>query len=357
MQVGNGKMTGTAPMSLHKSASSGGGRGGLTAASTLMVEEKLQEMLTGEKPSKTLKRMGLLPKSQDSVFGDFFPEGFGKQKSGAGHLGLMSSQGFRKRAEKGLAAQREEARKSEKGHKMSKAESAAALWGIKGVGAESSGKGNAAGRRRKIEPTQFRAFYTRGDLPIQVKHGAQNSLTWKVDLDKLDYHHYLPAFLDGIREKEEPYRFMAVQGSYDLLGIGNSAPANANAAPGQLSPQQAKILSCVPQLIMPMKQALDTRDPEIVCVTLKIIQLLCKSCGPRVGEALVPYYRQLLPVCNIFKGENKNLGDRIDYAQRKSLCMGDLISETLNVLEQYGGEDAFINIKYMVPTYESCVLS
>jgi hypothetical protein len=26
-------------------------------------------------------------------------------------------------------------------------------------------------------------------------------------------------------------------------------------------------------------------------------------------------------------------------------------------LEQYGGEDAFINIKYMVPTYESCMLN
>jgi hypothetical protein len=28
----------------------------------------------------------------------------------------------------------------------------------------------------------------------------------------------------------------------------------------------------------------------------------------------------------------------------------------LRVLERVGGEDALINIKYMVPTYESCVL-
>jgi len=32
-----------------------------------------------------------------------------------------------------------------------------------------------------------------------------------VDLDKLDYHHYLPLFFDGIRETQEPYRFLAVQ--------------------------------------------------------------------------------------------------------------------------------------------------
>lgn len=28
---------------------------------------------------------------------------------------------------------------------------------------------------------------------------------------KLDYHHYLPMFFDGIRETQEPYRFLAVQ--------------------------------------------------------------------------------------------------------------------------------------------------
>ena len=28
---------------------------------------------------------------------------------------------------------------------------------------------------------------------------------------KLDYHHYLPIFFDGIRETQEPYRFLAVK--------------------------------------------------------------------------------------------------------------------------------------------------
>lgn len=37
------------------------------------------------------------------------------------------------------------------------------------------------------------------------------------------------------------------------------------------------------------------------------------------------------------------------------MIAGELISETLALFEQRGGEDAFINIKYMVPTYESCV--
>lgn len=52
-----------------------------------------------------------------------------------------------------------------------------------------------------------------------------------------------------------------------------------------------------------------------------------------------------------------NLWDGIDYAQQRRENVGDLIQETLEVLERYGGEDAFINIKYMVPTYESCMLN
>ena len=52
-----------------------------------------------------------------------------------------------------------------------------------------------------------------------------------------------------------------------------------------------------------------------------------------------------------------NSGDGIDYSQQKRENIGDLIQETLEAFEMHGGEDAFINIKYMVPTYESCRLN
>lgn len=55
--------------------------------------------------------------------------------------------------------------------------------------------------------------------------------------------------------------------------------------------------------------------------------------------------------------EPVNSGDGIDYSQQKRENIGDLIQETLEAFERYGGEDAFINIKYMVPTYESCLLN
>merc|ERR1719240_1655159 len=113
--------------------------------------------------------------------------------------------------------------------------------------------GAGAFKRRPIKPSEFRRFYDRGDLPVQVLHTAtQNKISWKVDIDKLDYHHYLPIFFDGMREKEDPYRFLAVEGVHNMLEKGGS-----------------KILPVVPQLIIPLKTALNTRDPEIVAPTIK----------------------------------------------------------------------------------------
>jgi hypothetical protein len=68
-----------------------------------------------------------------------------------------------------------------------------------------------------------------------------------------------------------------------------------------------------------------------------MLQKLVKSAN-MVGEALVPYYRQILPILNLFKNKNQNLGDGIDYRQRKKINIGDLIQETLELFEQTGGE-------------------
>lgn len=72
--------------------------------------------------------------------------------------------------------------------------------------------------RRSIATSEFRRFYDRGDLPIQISHsGLTNKILWKVPVEQLDYHHYLPIFFDGIREKSDPYRFLSIQGVYDML--------------------------------------------------------------------------------------------------------------------------------------------
>ncbi|KAI8849258.1 parkin co-regulated protein-domain-containing protein [Chytridium lagenaria] len=160
----------------------------------------------------------------------------------------------------------------------------------------------------------FRKLYDRGDFPMAVNHDAKgNKINWKVDIEKLDYHHYLPLFFSGLCETEEPYAFLARQGIHDLLDKGGN-----------------KILPVVPQLIIPIKKALNTRNVQVITTTLKVLQHLVESADMNV-----------------------NLGDGIYYSQQKRENIGDLIQETLEKFELTGGEDAFINIKYMVPTYES----
>jgi len=112
--------------------------------------------------------------------------------------------------------------------------------------------------RRQIPPSEFRRFYDRGDLPIQIEHGSPNKIAWKIEVQKLDYHHYLPIFMEGIREKEEPYRFLAVQGVFDLLQNG-----------------QAKVLPVIPQLIIPIKSKLHFSNITLLLYVLRT-RIICE---------------------------------------------------------------------------------
>ena len=83
----------------------------------------------------------------------------------------------------------------------------------------------------------FDRFYDRGDIPCRVNHeGSVTKILWKVAPEALDYHHYLPLFFDGLREKIDPYRFLSIAGTQDLLEVGGP-----------------KILPVIPQLIVPIK--------------------------------------------------------------------------------------------------------
>ncbi|GBG31300.1 Parkin coregulated protein-like [Hondaea fermentalgiana] len=147
--------------------------------------------------------------------------------------------------------------------------------------------------------TPFRNFYDRGDIPVCIAHS----------------------------------------GTLDLLDQGGE-----------------KVLAVVPQLVMPIKKALNTKNRKTISRVLQVLQHLAR-CAPFIGEALVPYYRQILPVFNLvlLLDPRDNLGDQIDYGQQKRENLVDLILETLEVLEETGGRDAYINIKYQIPSYESSV--
>ena len=122
-----------------------------------------------------------------------------------------------------------------------------------------------------------------------------------------------------------------------------------------------KVVNVVPQLVIPLKTALNTRIRPVVIKALRVLQALAQCDAPPkgdgiIGEALVPYYRQLLPVLNLFIRQDNNVGDAMTYSSRTStMPLGPLCEETLGILEAHGGVDAFVNIKYQVPTYQSTI--
>lgn len=152
-------------------------------------------------------------------------------------------------------------------------------------------------------------YYDRGDLPIKMEYfTGGEKISWLADINKLDYSLFLPLFFDGLSETKHPYKTYARQGVRDLLNSGGD-----------------KIHAVIPQLIIPIKSrwndefedfyfcfnalvllvldALNTKNHEVMCVTLKILQHLVQS-SDLVGPALVPFYRQLLPMFNMFRVKN-----------------------------------------------------
>ena len=55
-------------------------------------------------------------------------------------------------------------------------------------------------------------------------------MAWKVEIQKLDFHHYLPIFFDGLREQDFPYAFVAEQGTIILSSNESSEKDEASQA-------------------------------------------------------------------------------------------------------------------------------
>ena len=169
-------------------------------------------------------------------------------------------------------------------------------------------KAGAFEKRDNPPNTELRRFYERGDLPCVIDQGGvHNKLAWKVskvhdlneymyelknpqwcasdpiqiEIPQLDFHKYLPIFFDGLREKEHPYKFVAREVSrnlsrYFLLFNMNHTISTvvSQGIMDLLTYGGNKILPCIPQLIIPIKQALNTRDPEIVSFTCQVLKKL-----------------------------------------------------------------------------------
>ena len=194
----------------------------------------------------------------------------------------------------------------------------------------------AVKNQKPKKQTDFQKYYLRGDFPISVSFsGANRALKWLVSPEKIDLNRYLPIFLTGLTEMEEPFIF-----------IGEQASLQAIAANGE------KLIEIFPDLVLPLKKAIDSKETCVVIRGLKVFQALLTQ-NKKLSESLIPFYKNLLPSFARHIHHNANLGDQTEYSQKKRINISDLMIETLNMLEQNGGSEAFVNIKYMIPLYQS----
>mmetsp|Transcript_14955 Transcript_14955/g.24927 ORF Transcript_14955/g.24927 Transcript_14955/m.24927 type:complete len:355 (+) Transcript_14955:59-1123(+) len=183
--------------------------------------------------------------------------------------------------------------------------------------------------------------YIRGELPCTIEHGVSGKyLSWVSPLENLDYEYYLPLFFDGLQCNDKIITFIACQGIEDMLYASRGHPD--------------RIKGVVPLLVRPLRNALGKFDKDVLLWTLKAIQQLI-TCNEGVGEVLMPYGKQFLAPISMFMACNKNMGDSIDYGQRKLDDIGEEIRKVLELMEEFGGPNALKYIKFSIPLYESCM--
>ena len=140
---------------------------------------------------------------------------------------------------------------------------------------------------------------------------------------------------------QEPFRTLARQGLGELLaGAGGE-----------------RVLPVIPQLIMPLRAALSSRDADVVQAGLHALGLLLGG-SEGAGRALLPYRRQLLPpLARHASGDDRPHAapDCSPTPRRGGSSLAAHVLATLHQLERSAGADTFLHIKYHVPTYQSCL--
>lgn len=220
---------------------------------------------------------------------------------------------------------------------------------------------------KKPGKTIFQTMYDRGDLPLRVNGGVAKFVRWAVKdvaapnvsskapvnfssaggpeyeqakerfLAALDYKVMLPLFFDGLREEREPCRFLAANGLKELLEMGTAD----------------RVVPVVPLIILPLRLALNTRDTDTVRRCISAIQQLVAVegvdpvSGQNVGEALMPYYRHILPIFNLFKSKPSFSRAPGDYSK----SIGEVMDDTMGMLAAAGGPHATKEISRLVPLW------
>jgi hypothetical protein len=164
------------------------------------------------------------------------------------------------------------------------------------------------------------------------------SLRWRRNIYSEGFLDLLPLFFSGLCETAHPFRFLAVRGCEELLVAA-----------------KGRALQLLPQLVPPLRCALQSNDRTVVATGLLMLQCLVNTV-PGAGPALVAHYPRLLPALRLYSRLPQSARDGHDYGQRVrgARNLATIVDETLQVLRRAGGPHAAAAISRILPTFQ-CV--
>ena len=109
----------------------------------------------------------------------------------------------------------------------------------------------------------------------------------------------------GAREGHEPHRHLATELIKALLNVGEHF-LRANKPAAMLRLRTRLLLPCLPDLVHPIRLALNTFEPHLVGHMLTLVQRLLKS-HPAAGKILAPSFGKWLPAVSVFWGRHESV--------------------------------------------------
>jgi hypothetical protein len=210
------------------------------------------------------------------------------------------------------------------------------------AGSPSSPKRSGSPTHRRRKPNAFRAAFDAGKLPLTVERfGPTQSLEWTKDPTDVDLSYLLPLLIEGVALQKEPYFFAASEGLMEIL----------EACGGGDGRQGSRLASLVPDLVPPIRAALNRRDERTSFVILRALQSLVVA-DPRVLPQLQKHYRAILPSFNILRTKSQWFDGPNPHGKTS---MPNAVQETLEIMEMHGDEGGFREISRFVPSYKSCL--
>lgn len=215
-----------------------------------------------------------------------------------------------------------------------------------------SGEKDAAKGLKSVAPaevvpvvvkTEFSEGYGRPGFPMRAVYGVDRPFRWLVSLESIDYELYMPVLIDGLRDRDKRMAGCAAQGLRDLFARDELGD---------------RVLAALPRVVFPLRRVLHEGPrywPAVVRGLRVLRALAAAGQDGRVGRALVPYYRQLLPPLGRYRQRRIVATDGLN--ENTAVDVADLCDDTLTLLQRNGGPCAYVNIKYILPTYELVVTS